>query len=105
MKKYQLTYQKNIRDIGGLIGYNGKPIKYGKLFRGGALIHVKDEEAPIVESFHLTDVVDFRSTVEYKYRPDYKIKGVKYHNFPTLKEDKKKEKEAHLNGMPPIVMS
>ena len=93
MKTYELTFQKNIRDIGGLVGLNNRPIKYGKLFRGGALIKVKDVDVSIVESFHLTDIVDFRSTIEFKYRPDYQIKGVTYHNFPTLKEDKKKEKE------------
>ena len=97
MKKYILTYQNNIRDLGGLIGFNNRPIKYGKLFRGGALIKVKKQDIPIINSFHLTDVVDFRSSIEFKYRPDYQIEGVTYHNLPTLKEDDKKEMEVQQN--------
>ena len=93
MKQYQLHFQKNIRDIGGLTGYNGRHIKYGKLFRGGALIKVKEEDLPTIESFHLTDVVDFRSQSEFIYRPDYQINGVRYHNFPTLKKNDDKNKD------------
>lgn len=99
MKQYQLTFQKNIRDLGGLVGYQGKKIKYGKLFRGGALIKVKEEDVPIIESFHLTDVVDFRTSVEFEYRPDYRLEGVRYHNLSALKEEEhhKGNKEVQLN--------
>ena len=99
MKKYQLSFQKNIRDLGGLTGYEGHHIKYGKLFRGGALIKVQEEDIPIIESFHLTDVVDFRTSVEFEYRPDYRIEGVKYHNLSALKEEEehKGNKEVQLN--------
>ena len=93
MKQYQLNFQKNIRDLGGLKGENGRSIKYGRLFRGGALIKVIDEDIPTINSFHLTDVVDFRSTSEFKYRPDYKIEGVRYHNLPTLKDNDNENKD------------
>ena len=97
MKQYQLTFQKNIRDLGGLVGYQGKKIKYGKLFRGGALIKVKEEDVPIIESFHLTDVVDFRTSAEFEYRPDFRIKGVEYHNISVLRE-KGFEAKAYEDG-------
>ena len=100
MKQYQLNHQKNIRDLGGLFGYQGRHIKYGKLFRGGALLKVKEEDIPIIESFHLTDIVDFRTSVEFEFRPDYQIKGVKYHNISALREnnDEKKEVQSYEDG-------
>ena len=97
MKTYELSFQKNIRDLGGLVGFNNRRIKDHKLFRGGALIKVKEEDIPIIESFGLTDVVDFRSQIEFEYRPDYRIKGVTYHNLPTLKADPSKEKEVAIH--------
>ncbi len=86
MKKYLLTYQKNIRDLGGTIGFNGKTIKYGRLYRGGALTKVTKEDVLVVDSFHLTDIIDFRGKDEYEENPDYPFKGVTFHNLPTIKE-------------------
>ena len=95
MRQYELYNQKNIRDLGGLVGFNNRKIKYQKLFRGGALIKVTEEDIPIIESFHLTDVIDFRTSFEFDYRPDYRIEGVTYHNIPALKEDDKNKEDAH----------
>lgn len=91
MRTYQLSRQKNIRDLGGLPGLNGKHIKYGRLFRGGALHRVNEEDVPILESFHLTDVVDFRGDDEFFGQPDYHLPGVIYHNFPAIQEKVNKE--------------
>lgn len=87
MKKYPLSFQKNIRDIGGLLGYQDKKIKYGKFYRGGALVKLTDEDIDIIKSFNLTDIVDFRSSDEYISRPDYRLNGVTYHNYPVLPEN------------------
>lgn len=91
MKRYELSRQKNIRDIGGLPGLNGKHIKYGHFFRGGALHRVKEEDVPILKSFHLTDVVDFRGEDEFIHQPDFVLEGVTYHNFPAIEERINKE--------------
>lgn len=95
MRKYILSHQKNIRDLGGLVGYQGKTIKYGRLFRGGAFGKVNDEDIEILKSFHLTDVVDFRGDEEFFNHPDYHLEGVRYHNFPAIQEKIKKE-DRHL---------
>ena len=99
MKEYELTYQKNIRDLGGLIGYQGMKVKSGRIFRGGFLDKVTPEDEPIVLSFNLTDIVDFRGEDEVHNRPDYFIPGVSYHNFPVIEEkvDKKHSHEADGN--------
>ena len=98
MRVYELSKQKNIRDLGGLKGYEGKTIKYGRLFRGGALDKVSREDVEILESLKLTDIVDFRSKDEFVYRPDYYFNGVRYHNFTTFEHEHKKEDIAHDDG-------
>ena len=91
MKTYELSIQKNIRDLGGLKGYNGKTIKYNRLFRGGAFPKVNEEDIKILESFHLTDVVDFRGKDEFVNKSDYRLKNVTFHNFPVIEEKIKAE--------------
>ena len=98
MRVYELSKQKNIRDLGGLKGYEGKTIKYGRLFRGGALDKVSSEDVEILKSLKLTDIVDFRSKDEFVYRPDYYFNEVRYHNFTTFEHEHKKEDIAHDDG-------
>ena len=98
MRVHELSKQKNIRDLGGLVGYNGKRIKYGRLFRGGALNKVNEEDIEILKSLHITDIVDFRSKDEFTHRPDYRLEGVNYHNFTTFEHEHKKEDIVHDDG-------
>lgn len=92
MRKIELSYQKNIRDLGGLVGYNNLKVKSGLIYRGGFLGTVNDDDVKIIDSLHLTDIIDFRGSHEFENRPDYPFKGVTFHNLPTMKEDVKKEK-------------
>ena len=98
MKIYELTYQKNIRDLGGLLGFNGHKIKPERIYRGGSLHKVTNEDVNTVNSFHLTDIIDFRSSEEYNNRPDYRFKGVKYHNLTTFEYEGKKEDKNYEDG-------
>ena len=91
MKTYELSHQKNIRDLGGLVGFEGKTIKYNCFYRGGSLHKVNEEDIKILISFHLTDMVDFRGEDEFINQPDVKLIGVAYHNFPAIEERIKKE--------------
>ena len=87
MRKIELSYQKNVRDLGGLVGYKGLKVKEGRLYRGGFLGRVSTNDIKIIDGLHLTDIIDFRSVVEYSDRPDYRFEGVTYHNFQTLRDD------------------
>ena len=98
MRVYELSKQKNIRDLGGLKGADGKTIKFGRLFRGGALNKVTDEDIEILNSLHITDIVDFRSKDEFTHRPDCRLEGVTYHNFTTFEHEHKKEDIVHDDG-------
>ena len=84
MKTYELSKPKNIRELGGLTVKDGRHIKYGKIFRGGSLIGLSEEDINIINSFHLTDIVDFRSESEFLSLPDYQLEGVRMHNVPVL---------------------
>ena len=98
MREYKLTYQKNIRDLGGLVGYEGKKVKYGRIFRGGFLDKVDPSDVPVLDSFKLTDIVDFRGQMEFEHRPDVQLKGVVYHNFPAMYENVSKEHFTNPDG-------
>ncbi len=98
MRIYELSKQKNIRDLGGLVGYEGKTIKFGRLFRGGALNRVTEVDVEILKTLNITDFVDFRSKDEFTYQPDYYFASAKYHNFTTFEHEHKKEDIKHDDG-------
>lgn len=91
MRKIELDYQKNVRDIGGMTGFNGKKVKEGRIYRGGFLGHVSRKDVTRIRALNLTDIVDFRSPTEFIDRPDHKFRGVKYHNFPVLDDSLEKD--------------
>ena len=87
MKTIDLTYQHNLRDLGGYTGFNGKKVKYGKLFRSGLFNKLTDEDIEIIKSLGITDIIDFRSQVEYTSHPDIRVEGIEYHNLPPMYDD------------------
>lgn len=91
MRKIDLSYQKNVRDLGGLVGFKGKKVKEGRIYRGGFLGKVSQKDIKTINSLHLTDIIDFRGEDEFVSRPDYRFIGVTYHNIPSMKADVKKE--------------
>ena len=87
MENLKLSKQKNSRDIGGMIGYQGKKVKNNRLFRGGLISKLSKEDIAIIEELHLTDIIDLRSESEFIHRPDQYFENVRYHNFSPIKED------------------
>ena len=98
MKKIELSHQKNVRDLGGLVGFEGKHIKYGCFYRGGVLKKVDDHDLEILKSMHITDIVDFRGEEEFTNIPDVKLDGVRYHNFPAIEERVAKQDKDDEDG-------
>ena len=98
MKEYELSFQKNIRDIGGLSTKDGRHIKYGKLFRGGALYKVNEDDKKIIKDFNLTDIIDFRDPEEFEGIPDYHPENVTMHNVPVLKKETRDEVRTRIKS-------
>ena len=91
MREIELSFQKNIRDLGGLPPFNRMKVKNGRLFRGGFLDKITPEDAEILKSLHITDIIDFRSKDEHENRPGHILDGVVRHNFPVMQDHVKKE--------------
>ena len=87
MKVINLTYTFNTRDLGGMKTVDGKVIKDNCLIRSGVLKKLSGEDIITLKNHNLKTVIDFRSEKEFIERPDVKIDGITYLNFPALKKD------------------
>ena len=98
MRKIELSRQKNIRDLGGFVGFEGKTVKYGCFYRGGVIKRATEEDLTILKSMHITDIVDFRGEEEFSNIPDIKLEGVRYHNLPAIEERVAKQDKDDEDG-------
>ena len=96
MKVYELSFQKNIRDIGGMVTTDGHHIKYGRLIRGSVSTKLDENDEQIVKGLNITDIIDFRSPDEFEFYPDFHLDGVRMHNLPVLSK-KTNEEVLHPN--------
>ena len=91
---------RNFRDLGGLVGADGRKIRPGKLFRGGNLYGASEGDLQKLSGM-LELVVDFRTDGEVSEKPDPKIPGVRYWHLlvlQTLTEGVTREKEADAHS-------
>ena len=78
MKSTRLVFDalRNTRDLGGMVGADGRRIKSGMLIRSGQLL-----EATAADQQRLSElinvIVDFRTKQEAAEQPDPEIKGVR----------------------------
>ncbi|MGX1884373.1 tyrosine-protein phosphatase [Streptomyces sp. NPDC055287] len=57
----------NVRDLGGHRTYDGKEVRYGKVYRADALSKLTEADVAVVGRLGLTKVVDFRVPAEVQY--------------------------------------
>jgi protein-tyrosine phosphatase len=77
----------NPRDLGGIVGLNGRKIKTHRLIRTGTLIRMSDEDIQFLKNYGLTTIIDLRSKSERKDHPDPQIEGVKNISLPLSEEE------------------
>ena len=87
MKVINLTYTFNTRDLGNTLTIDGRRIKENTLIRSGVLKKLSDDDIKTLKEHNLKTIIDFRSEKEFVERPDVKIDGVNYLNFPALKKN------------------
>lgn len=98
----------NVRDLGGIVGIDGRKIKPGRIIRSDNLSTATEKDCIKLKEYGLKKIVDFRTEDEIISSPDKEICGAVWINNPILKsltagitrkEDKKAKdlKEILLN--------
>lgn len=83
-----LTGTINTRDLGGIPTTDGHRIKPCRLLRSDHLANTTSEDqTTLVNDYHLSLIIDFRTDEERRQDPDPQIPGVQYISNPIL-EDK-----------------
>lgn len=75
----------NFRDLGGMVGKDGKKIAEKRLLRSGELHQISQEDKEILlREYHLKAIVDFRGEIEVAQSPDDILPEVRYENLDIL---------------------
>lgn len=67
-----------IRELGGLRGATGRPVRHGFLYRGSALIGLSEEQREAIDDLGLRFILDLRAAGELENRSDYVPNGCEY---------------------------
>lgn len=76
MGNLNLDMQLNCRDLGGIITKDGKIIKENMLIRSGELFGLSEDDVYKLRNHRLSLIVDFRTNLERREKPDPIISGV-----------------------------
>ena len=68
-RRLALDGQPNLRDLGGYQTADGRTVRWGQLFRSGALSALTSEDRRMVGALNLRVVCDFRTPLERKREP------------------------------------
>ncbi|MBQ1022357.1 tyrosine-protein phosphatase [Micromonospora sp. D93] len=69
-QSWELVGAPNARDLGGLVGADGRRVRVGQLIRTPALGRLTDEDLPVLAKLGPACVVDLRATTEIAVAPD-----------------------------------
>lgn len=86
-----LAVVENFRDQGGYRTMDGKTVKWGRFFRGGALECVTEADKAYCDAMGIRSILDYRDQHECDKVADYVSPGTVYHNVPAIRrgEDNK----------------
>ena len=78
----------NTRDLGALATKDGRHILPRRLLRSGNLYHMSlQDQDTLLDEYHLSTVVDFRTRMEVLEKPDTVLEGVEYHEISIVDEE------------------
>ncbi len=77
---------ENLRDLGGIIAKDGRRIKKNILIRSGALHKLSEKDVGELKKAGLRRVIDLRSGLERREKPDIEIDGVENIHLPIFSE-------------------
>ena len=80
----KLNCLQNTRDLGGMIGFGGRHIRKGLLFRSGQLFFADSHDIELLASLGITKVFDFRSNMEHIDKPDFDMPGADNIHIPVI---------------------
>ena len=80
---------RNFRDLGGYPAADGRTVRWGKLYRSGAMTHLTDADYRYLTALGLRVVSDFRSNEEREDEPARweEVQGVDYRAWNYSRED------------------
>lgn len=76
-----------VRELGGLRGADGRPVRHGLFYRGSALAGLSEQQRAVVDSLGLRFVLDLRAAGEVVGRQDYVPRGTEYKRIPGMYDD------------------
>ena len=77
---------ENLRDLGGIRTRDGRRIKKNILIRSGALYKVSEKDAEELKKAGLKRILDLRSGLERREKPDVEIDGAENIHLPIFSE-------------------
>lgn len=84
-RKMDMNILANTRDLGGMIGADGRPVKKGFLIRSGQLYYADPHDLEVLKALGLKKIYDFRREIEVEEKPDPAIDGTEYSYHPILR--------------------
>jgi protein-tyrosine phosphatase len=72
---WSLTGAPNARDLGGLVGAEGRPVRPGALIRASGLGRLVDDDLPTLGKLGIACVVDLRAASEIEVAPPDRLVG------------------------------
>ena len=89
MSNRKIKFEKiwNARDMGGLLNVHGDMISSGLLLRSANLADATEKDKrTLQEQYHIAKIVDLRTEMERKEKPDVFIPNTEYQSIPIFDE-------------------